>query len=700
MKRMLLAWITEFYRILGVALLVAVSSALQFSYSLVAAEPPAVPSEVLDAQSQRIEVMRRAAAATVAVFGLDGGGGGSGVLISPDGYALTNYHVSSACGDHMRCGLDDGRMYDAVIVGVDAVGDVSLIKLLGRDDFPVAPMGDSSQVRVGQWCFSAGNPFGLASNRQPSVSLGLISGVNRYQYPAGTILEYADCIQTDAAVNPGNSGGPLFNMAGEIIGINGRCSFEKRGRINVGVGYAITINQIKSFLGMLQSGRLLDHATLGATVTTDESGRVVISNILSSSDAYRRGLRYGDEVVGFADREVTTTNTFKNILGTLPKDLRVPLQIRREGKPQTLLVRLAGVHTAKDLNKIVAMGLDGQPDEPKPKSKPGDPKPGEPNPSEPKPKIPKLGENEPKEAERETGDKAPEVDPDTGKLLPGVPDKKLVESMLELRTGFSNYYFNRLKRGQIAEQLTTLGDLSSVSSVKLKGKLVGEATRVDILVNGEQMDITVGSRRSQYKGDISDIVAERRFGSLAAAVRALKELLQVGPEKIGESIYLGKLPVYAGQSTQLKDQVWMDTIETLWYDSRVRFSWDDKSKQISLIEIFGDDGTDPAEVYLDKYKQFTVDQKDYMLPSRLRLQYGTEIAMVVDVEEIELGQLVVDAAKPGSGSESLENLPAEKSSVEKPVLENASGENSKEGKSDDDLKGSVSKEDGKDENHE
>lgn len=682
MKRTPLTWKTEFFRIPSITLLFAVSSLLQFGQSVVAAEPPMVPSDVLDAQSQRVEVMRRAAAATVAVFGLDGGGGGSGVLISPDGYALTNYHVSSACGDHMRCGLDDGRMYDAVIVGVDAVGDVSLIKLLGRDDFPIAPMGDSSQVRVGQWCFSAGNPFGLASNRQPSVSLGLISGVNRYQYPAGTILEYADCIQTDAAVNPGNSGGPLFNMAGEIIGINGRCSFEKRGRINVGVGYAITINQIKSFLGMLQSGRLLDHATLGATVTTDESGRVVISNILSSSDAYRRGLRYGDEVVGFADREVTTTNTFKNILGTLPKDLRVPIQIRREGKPQTLLVRLAGVHTAKELNKIVAMGLDGQPDEPKPKGKPGDPKPSD----------PKSGETEPTEAEKV---KAPEVDPDTGKLLPGVPDKKLVESMLELRTGFSNYYFNRLKRGQIAEQLTNLGDLSTVSSMKLKGKLVGEATRVDMLVSGEQMDITVGSRRSQYKGDISDIIAERRFGSLAVAVRAFKELLQVGPEKIGESIYLGKLPVYAGQSTQLKDQAWMDTIETLWYDSRVRFSWDENSKQIALIEIFGDDGTDPAEVYLDKYKPFTVDQRSYTLPSRLRLQYGTEIAMVVDVEEIELVQSVVDAAKPSSASGS-----PEKSPVEKPVLENPSGEKSSEGKSDDGSRGSVSKEDGKDENHE
>jgi S1-C subfamily serine protease len=202
-------------------------------------------------------------------------------IITRDGYALTNYHVSSACGDHMRCGLNDGKVYDAVIVGVDATGDVSLIKLLGRNDFPIAPLADSGAVRVGQWVFAAGNPFVLASNLQPTVTLGIVSGVNRYQYPAGTLLEYADCIQTDAAINPGNSGGPLFNFASEVIGINGRCSFEKRGRVNVGVGYAISANQIKQFMGMLRSGRLVDHATMAATVSTDDGGKVLISNILN-----------------------------------------------------------------------------------------------------------------------------------------------------------------------------------------------------------------------------------------------------------------------------------------------------------------------------------------------------------------------------------------------------------------------------------
>src|SRR5262249_42430015 len=157
-----------------------------------------------------------------------------------------------------------------------------------RDDFPAAEMADSDKVQVGDWCFVIGNPFLLATNFQPTVSYGVISGVHRYQYPAGTILEYADCLQADAAINPGNSSGPMFDAVGRLIGINGRGSFEKRGRVNVGVGYAISINQIRNFLGHLKSGRIVDHATLGAIVRSDQDRRVVVDDILDESDAYRR----------------------------------------------------------------------------------------------------------------------------------------------------------------------------------------------------------------------------------------------------------------------------------------------------------------------------------------------------------------------------------------------------------------------------
>ena len=279
-----------------------------------------VDQAVLEAEAKRVAVMDQAKHAVLAIFSSSGAGGGSGVVISPDGYALTNFHVAKPCGNAMKCGMADGKVYDAVIVGVDPTGDVALIKLFGRDDFPHAQMADSDQVQVGDWAFAVGNPFLLAADFQPTVTYGIISGVHRYQYPSGTLLEYADCLQTDASINPGNSGGPLFDAQGRLIGIIGRASFDKRGRVNVGVGYAVSINQIKNFLGYLKSGRIVDHATLGAQVAFDDSGRVVVSDILEDCDAYRRGLRYDDEIVSFGGRPVSTPNGLRTCWASFPRD--------------------------------------------------------------------------------------------------------------------------------------------------------------------------------------------------------------------------------------------------------------------------------------------------------------------------------------------------------------------------------------------
>jgi len=354
---------------------------------------------VLEAEQQRIAVMDKVKDSVLAIFASSGAGGGSGVVISPDGFALTNFHVVKPCGNAMKCGMADGKVYDAVVVGLDPTGDVALIKLFGRDDFPYAQLGDSDALRVGDACFAMGNPFLLATNFQPTVTFGMVSGTHRYQPPAGTILEYADCIQTDASINPGNSGGPLFDAAGRLVGINGRGSFEKRGRVNVGVAYAISINQIKNFMGCLHSGRIVDHATLGAVVSTDEEGRVVVTNILENSDAYRRGLRYGDEIVAFGGRPIATANAFKNALGIFPKGWRVPLSFRRDGRRYDVLVRLAGVHSKEELLEKTEGGPRPVPMPiPKPGDKPprGDkPVPGPQPPGQPKPipiPIPNLPE--------------------------------------------------------------------------------------------------------------------------------------------------------------------------------------------------------------------------------------------------------------------------------------------------------------------
>ena len=118
--------------------------------------PTVTPPEVLAIEQARVEVIERASAATVAIFESSGQGGGSGVIISPDGFALTNFHVVAPCGAAMKCGLNDGQLYDAVVVGVDPVGDVALIQLLGRDDFPVAELGrqrPGQGRRLGLYCW-------------------------------------------------------------------------------------------------------------------------------------------------------------------------------------------------------------------------------------------------------------------------------------------------------------------------------------------------------------------------------------------------------------------------------------------------------------------------------------------------------------------------------------------------------------------
>src|SRR6266851_4158529 len=327
---------------------------LLFSFLVFATGTVALSSAAQDvdpaikaAEAKRIAAIEKARPSVVAIFGPGGQGGGSGVLIDKDGYALTNFHVVEGAGPVMQCGLPDGVLYDAVLVGLDKVGDVALIKLLAKKEgtpFPFAPLGDSDKSKAGDWSMAMGNPFLLATDFNPTVTFGMVSGVHRYQYPAGTLLEYTDCIQIDTSINPGNSGGPLFNMDGELIGINGRGSFEKRGRVNSGAGYAISINQIKNFLGHLRAGIDTDHATLGALVESESEdegqNKMTVKSIIEDSDARRRGLDTGDELISFAGRHVSTVNQYKNVLGLYPKGWRVPMEYRHENEKHAVLVRL------------------------------------------------------------------------------------------------------------------------------------------------------------------------------------------------------------------------------------------------------------------------------------------------------------------------------------------------------------------------
>jgi S1-C subfamily serine protease len=575
----------------------------------------AIPEPVLEYERQRIEAIAKASQPTISVFSPGGGGGGSGVVISPDGYALTNFHVAKPSGNFMKCSLPDGNLYDAVIVGVDPTGDVALIKLFGREDFPVAEMADSDQVRVGDWCFAIGNPFLLATDFQPTVSYGIVSGVHRYQYPAGTLLEYADCIQTDAAINPGNSGGPLFDAQGRLIGINGRGSFEKRGRVNVGVGYAISINQIKNFLGYLRSGRIVDHATLGATVSSDEEGRVVVSNILENSDAHRRGLRYGDEIVSFGGREINTVNGFKNVLGIYPKGWRVPLTYRRGDEVLDIWVRLPGVHRHEEL---IAKTQGAQIEEPipEPKDEPQEePKPDDNEEQPEKAKRPKIKLPEP-------GKKRPaKVNPHA----PPPPPKELAK-FYEEREGYANYYFNQRNRDRVWSAFTKAGgDFAKDGGWELTGQMAGGGPFAAKLGNDEVRGVFPrGEAQLELQRDLDEQLVPPESGGLLVALHLWRRLLVEGPGGYGDVYYLGTAPIPG------KEKMY-DVLVGVFNVVESKFYFDPDNGQMVLMEMFPDPYADPCEIHFDDYREVEGRQ----LPHRLDVRYGDEQYAVINVESVK-----------------------------------------------------------------
>ncbi|MGD8451673.1 MAG: trypsin-like peptidase domain-containing protein [Phycisphaerae bacterium] len=293
-------------------------------------------------EQHRVEVLAQAARSVVCIYGdRERSGGGTGVIIDSAGYGLTNFHVvadllatRSGFG-----GLADGNLYPLRVIGIDPGGDLAFFKLDGRERFEPAPLGDAATLQPGQWVAALGNPFMLAEDGTPTVTLGVVSGLHRYQYGEGNLLEYADCTQVSTSINPGNSGGPLFDMAGRVVGIVGRASFEERGRVNVGLGYAITINQAKRFLPALRAGRLCYHGTLGATV--QRAGDELIFNAVQAlSPAERAGVELGDELLAINGDAVHTPNEFNNAIAVLPAEWPVTILVRRGDRELTLRTRL------------------------------------------------------------------------------------------------------------------------------------------------------------------------------------------------------------------------------------------------------------------------------------------------------------------------------------------------------------------------
>ncbi len=565
--------------------------------------------------AQRVETVARISPSVVAVVT----GGGSGVLISADGYALTNFHVVAGQGPALRCGLPDGNLYHAVLVGLDRIGDVALIKLLPRDPgqkFPFAVLGNSDLVRVGDWSLALGNPFMLATDFTPTVTFGLVSGVKRYQYPERGMFEYTDCIQSDTSINPGNSGGPLFNLKGELIGINGRGSFDKRGRVNSGVGYAISINQIKNFLGHLKAGLLVDHASLGAVVasSSEEDGarpRVLVSGLIPS-DAERRGLQLGDELVRFGGRSVTTVNQFKNVLGLYPKGWRVPLAIRRERESggadmRQMLVRLMGYERQ-------------EPEAPQP-PKPVPGRPGQPMP----PAAPKPAANSP------------------------------ALKLFEAKPGYANWHFNKMARDSLLANIKLRSDFSvktgdwvmrSKAYLGEKGR-EGSAVfrwaagtgptpdRMMALIDG--IDFTL----EPLKTDLSaqSLRDPPGSGGLLSALYQVRQLFQKGGSGfVGDTSHGGMEPYYPPQDKDPEDWsvVRVDTevlrVALGGVESKLFFQPGAEGYLLVGLEATLDRDEDPCEIHFGDYRP--VDGK--LLPFRIQVSHAGSPYCRLEVQSWDL----------------------------------------------------------------
>jgi S1-C subfamily serine protease len=410
------------------------------SLALAQVKPAVLPAEdlaaVKAAEAARIAVISKVYGSVVAIYGNDRKGGGSGVLYDPAGYALTNHHVVAAAGDEGWAGLADGKLYRWKLLGTDPGGDVAIIRLQGRTDFPTSPIGDSETVKVGDWSMAMGNPFVLAEDQRPTVTLGIVSGVHRFQPGDGlNTLVYGNCIQVDSSINPGNSGGPLFSLRGEVIGINGRGSFEERGRVNVGLGYAISSNQIKNFIPDLLATKVAQHGTLDAQFG-NRLGGVICQTINLNAPAARAGLELGDRLVEFEGVEITSANQFTNIISTYPADWPCELTFEHPpgGPRRTIRVRLTAL--PYDLSAPMPPmpmplpdGEEKKPDgeeEKKPgedkEEKPADAKPDDPKPEE-KPDGKKPDEAKPAEEKQPEPEKKPDEEKFRGKRPMPMPIK-------------------------------------------------------------------------------------------------------------------------------------------------------------------------------------------------------------------------------------------------------------------------------------
>jgi serine protease Do len=269
---------------------------------------------------------------------------GSGLIINKEGYILTNDHVVKNA-ESIQVKLSNDKVYNGKVVGEDQKTDLAIVKISASEDLPTAVLGDSDKLQVGQWAIAIGNPFGL----DRTVTVGVISATGRSNMGIET---YEDFIQTDASINPGNSGGPLLNVYGEVIGIN--TAIVASGQ---GIGFAIPVNMAKHVVEQLIKKGSVSRGWLGVTIqpVTDELAQsfglksargALVSDIMAGSPAEKAGIKQGDVIVRFGDKEIKDSRQLQLVVGDTPAGQKVPMDIFRNGKPLTLTVTLASSDSA------------------------------------------------------------------------------------------------------------------------------------------------------------------------------------------------------------------------------------------------------------------------------------------------------------------------------------------------------------------
>jgi serine protease Do len=274
---------------------------------------------------------------------------GSGVIVSPDGYILTNYHVVGHA-DKIRVTLMDKREFAAKVVGTDQKTDLALIKINAGEPLPYASLGDSKKVEVGDWVIAIGNPFGF----NLTVTAGIISATGR-----ALGGNYDNFIQTDASINPGNSGGPLFNTAGQVIGINSAI-YSSTGS-NAGIGFAIPIDLAQWVMKQLKEHGRVIRGWLGVEVQTmtpelaksfglSQPTGALVADVEKSSPAEKAGVERGDVIVKFNGDVVQDERQLPELVAQSTIDQAVPLEVIRNGKHLTLHVRISELHEREIAN--------------------------------------------------------------------------------------------------------------------------------------------------------------------------------------------------------------------------------------------------------------------------------------------------------------------------------------------------------------